>query len=119
MVRARGDLRRVKSKGRYSQGVRELSRPMEEEASRVLLLGKPGCHLCETVEAELRSVRGLSARLIVVDVDTDRTLYDRYLLRIPIVTVDGEVIFEGSMMDLRGEWKEKLLAALGLAEESR
>jgi hypothetical protein len=86
---------------------------MGKEETEVVILGKPGCHLCEAVEMELRSVGTVSPRLRRVNIDTDRALHDRYLLRIPIVTVGGEVVFEGSMMDVKGEWKERLFRQLG------
>lgn len=82
-----------------------------------MLLERPGCHLCEAVESELRSRLAVAARLIVVDINANPWLHDEYLLRIPIVAVRGKVVFEGSMIDLRGEWKGKLLRALELPGE--
>ena len=77
-----------------------------------MVLGKPGCHMCEAVEAELHSMEGVAPRLKTVDISKDRVLHERYLLRIPVVIMGDEVIFEGSMMDLKGDWKLKLRSAL-------
>jgi len=86
---------------------------LNQESSEVVVLGKPGCHLCEAVETELRSIRTVAPRLRVVNIDSNRALYDRYQLRIPIVTVGGKTVFEASMMDQEGEWKDKLCRLLG------
>jgi Glutaredoxin-like domain (DUF836) len=85
---------------------------MNQESPEVVLLGKPGCHLCEAVETELRSMETIAPRLIVVNIDSNRALYDRYLLRIPIVTVGGKAVFEANMMDPEGEWKKTLARLL-------
>jgi hypothetical protein len=90
---------------------------MKEGAPKVMLLGRPGCHLCASVEKELRSMDEVP-ELSVVNIDEDRALYDKYLLRIPIVIVEGSVVFEGSMMDLKGEWKERLVHQLGSSRNS-
>jgi len=81
---------------------------MSQECPEVVVLGKPGCHLCEAVEMELRSLGAAVSRLIVVNIDTNRALYDQYQLRIPLVTVGGKLVFEASMMDPKGEWKGRL-----------
>ncbi|HYB75554.1 MAG TPA: glutaredoxin family protein [Nitrososphaerales archaeon] len=86
---------------------------MSRASPEVVLLGKPGCHLCEAVETEVRSLGAAVSRLIVVNIDTDRVLYDKYQLRIPIITVGGKVVFEASMMDPEGEWKDRLSQLLG------
>ena len=86
---------------------------MNQEGPEVLVLGKPGCHLCESVETELRCIDTVAPRLRVVNIDSNRALYDRYQLRIPIVTVGGEAVFEASMMDPEGGWKDKLRQLLG------
>ena len=87
---------------------------MNRTEPEVTVLGKPGCHLCEAVEEELRSLDGIASRLTVVNIDINRGLYDRYQLRIPIVTLDGKVVFEASMMDPEGKWKVKLRQLLVL-----
>ena len=86
---------------------------MNKSRPEVTVLGKPGCHLCEAVEQELRSLEGLASRLNFVNIDTNRMLYDKYQLRIPIVTLDGKVVFEASMMDPEGKWKAELSQLLG------
>ena len=84
-----------------------------ERTRRVVLLSKQGCHLCEAAESEIRSLGATGLRLEVVDIDGDQELHDRYWLRVPVVMVDGEEVFEARMMDLAGEWKQTLAEILG------
>jgi glutaredoxin-like protein DUF836 len=86
---------------------------LNQGSPEVVVLGKPGCHLCEAVETELRSIEAVAPRLRVVDIDSNRSLYDKYQLRIPIVIIGGKAIFEASMMDPEGEWKRILAQLLG------
>ena len=57
----------------------------------LLLLGKPGCHLCDDARAVLERV---GATFTEVDITTDDALHAAYLERIPVVTLDGEERFE-------------------------
>jgi Glutaredoxin-like domain (DUF836) len=74
----RGDLRRALAlvRRRTHRGV-----PL-----RVRLLEKPECGLCAEAYRALRRV-GLDVPLEIerVDITTDRTLFERYALRIPVV----------------------------------
>ncbi len=80
----------------------------DAERSQVAVLGKEGCHLCEAVEAEIRSMRGMGARLTVIDIGKDQALHDRYWLKVPVVMVGGVEVFDATMMDAAGMWKEGL-----------
>jgi glutaredoxin len=63
---------------------------------RVTLYTRPGCHLCDQAREAILAMRaGLPAfELHEVDIEGDDDLMARYLERIPVVTVDGEVICE-------------------------
>jgi hypothetical protein len=62
---------------------------------RVVLYGKPGCHLCEEARATVLRVRDSTPfELEEVDVSLDPLLLRRYGERIPVVAVDGEELFE-------------------------
>lgn len=59
-------------------------------AARITLIGKPGCHLCDTA----RTVVARVAEQAGVDWEErsildDPELYDRYWEQIPVVLVDG------------------------------
>jgi glutaredoxin len=63
--------------------------------ARVTLYTRAGCHLCEEAERVLVAERAATAfRLELVDVDRDPELQRRYGVRVPVVAVDGEELFE-------------------------
>ncbi|WP_372789661.1 glutaredoxin family protein [Paraconexibacter sp.] len=56
---------------------------------------REGCHLCEEALAVLRPlVAGHGARLAVVDIESDDALHRRYLERIPVISLDGEELYD-------------------------
>ena len=62
----------------------------------VTLYTRPGCHLCDEAREAILALRGELApfELREVDIDSDDALHARYLERIPVVEVDGEVVCE-------------------------
>lgn len=58
---------------------------------RLVLYGRPGCHLCDDARAVLERV---GAPFAEIDITTDDALHAAYLERIPVVTLDGEEVFE-------------------------
>jgi len=63
---------------------------------RVVLYARPDCHLCDEVRAGLEGLRadGLDFQLDEVDIEGDDELYARFLERIPVIELDGEIISE-------------------------
>jgi glutaredoxin len=63
---------------------------------RVRLYARPDCHLCDEARAGLDSLRsdGLEFELDEVDIDSDDELHRRFLERIPVVELDGEIVSE-------------------------
>ncbi len=72
---------------------------------KVTFLTRPGCHLC--VEALTDLTAFLAARVAdatlpepmpidheVVDIETDDELHRKYLERIPVILLDGELVSE-------------------------
>lgn len=56
----------------------------------VVLYGRAGCHLCDEAEAVLRRLaRTLPLSIALIDIESDEYLQGRYMLEIPVVTVDG------------------------------
>jgi glutaredoxin len=54
-----------------------------------------GCHLCEEAERVLRAEQADAGfELELVDIDRDPGLARRYGVRVPVVAVDGEELFE-------------------------
>ena len=63
--------------------------------SRVVLYGKPGCHLCDEARDTVTAVRALHPfDLEEVDVSVDPELHAAYGERIPVLALDGEELFE-------------------------
>ena len=63
--------------------------------SVVTLYGRPGCHLCDEAREALERVRTQAPfTLEEVDIERDDELFKRYLERIPVVSLDGEELFE-------------------------
>jgi glutaredoxin len=62
----------------------------------VVLYTRPGCHLCDEARDLILSLRESDGdfELREVDIDADDDLHARYLERIPVVEVDGEVVAE-------------------------
>lgn len=64
--------------------------------SRLVLYARPDCHLCDEARAGLERLlaEGVSFELEEVDIDSDDELLKRYLERIPVVELNGEVVSE-------------------------
>jgi glutaredoxin len=62
----------------------------------VKLYARPDCHLCDEARAGLESLRsdGLDFELEEVDINSDESLLKRYVERIPVVEVNGEIVSE-------------------------
>jgi len=59
--------------------------------SRLVLYGRPGCHLCDDARAVLER---LGATFEEVDIERDDGLHRAYLERIPVVALDGEELYD-------------------------
>jgi glutaredoxin len=56
---------------------------------------KPDCHLCAQAMSALRGLQGeLGFTLEELDITTDDALLRAYFERVPVVALDGEVLFE-------------------------
>jgi glutaredoxin len=62
----------------------------------VTLYTRPGCHLCDEARQAILGLRGELPpfELREVNIEQDEDLLTRYLERIPVVAVDGEVVSE-------------------------
>jgi glutaredoxin len=68
-----------------------------EDSPLVLLIlySKPDCHLCvEARDTLTRVAADLPFELRELDITTDDALHRAYFERIPVVTLDGEELFE-------------------------
>lgn len=64
--------------------------------TRVVLYSRDGCHLCDDARELLIEVlrERADAELIEIDIDSDDGLLRRFLERIPVIEVDGQIISE-------------------------
>jgi glutaredoxin len=59
------------------------------------LYGKPGCHLCEEAREAVRAASaGREVELVEVDITLDPAVERDFRERIPVLTLDGEDLFE-------------------------
>jgi glutaredoxin len=64
--------------------------------SSVTLYGRPGCHLCDEARERIEALRaeGFDFQLDEINIEEDERLHSAYLERIPVVSVDGELVSE-------------------------
>lgn len=68
--------------------------------TRVTLYTKPGCHLCEEVEAVIVAVaRRRPFQLTIRNIVEHAEDFDRYQYLIPVVTVEGQEIAQYSLTE--------------------
>ena len=62
----------------------------EPSAARVVLLGRPGCHLCDDAREVIARVSAeLGVQWVERSIDDDPELLRRYAEQIPVTFVDG------------------------------
>ena len=62
----------------------------------VVLYGRPDCHLCDEARDGLDRLRagGASFEVEEVDIESDDELLKRFLERIPVIELGGEIVSE-------------------------
>ena len=64
---------------------------MTGPAPRVVLYGKPGCHLCDDARDVIARVcADLGEEYVEIDINTDAELVRRFSEEIPVTFVDGQ-----------------------------
>jgi hypothetical protein len=63
---------------------------------QVVLYARPDCHLCDEARAELERMRadGIEFELDEIDIEVNDELHGRFLERIPVVELEGEIVSE-------------------------
>lgn len=63
---------------------------------RVLVYGRPGCHLCDDALDLLEQIRRASGGFEIepINIESDPDLHRRFLERIPVIELDGKVLSE-------------------------
>jgi glutaredoxin len=67
----------------------------------LVLYGRPGCHLCDEARTVLQRI---GHPFEEVDIEADDELLARYLVRIPVIALDGAELYDFFVNepDLRG-----------------
>jgi Glutaredoxin-like domain (DUF836) len=62
----------------------------------VRLYARPDCHLCDEARRQLLGLRaeGLEFELDEIDIEQDSALHGRFLERIPVIELEGEIVSE-------------------------
>ena len=74
--------------------------PWKRTSHHITLYGKPGCHLCEDALVLLRKIQ--RRRLLdieEIDITTDRDLFRRYDIRIPVIVIDDSIELEAPISE--------------------
>ncbi len=58
------------------------------------IYSKKGCHLCDIAKETLLEIRKeYPFTLTEIDIEKDKTAFDRYKYLIPVIEIDGKIIF--------------------------
>ena len=60
----------------------------------VTVYTRAGCHLCREAERTVAEVAHGRADVHLIDIDAHPELTERYTVRVPVVALDGEELFE-------------------------
>jgi hypothetical protein len=62
----------------------------------VVLYARPDCHLCDEARSALERLRadGVEFELDEIDIEVNDELHGRFLDRIPVVELEGEIVSE-------------------------
>ncbi|QRG67230.1 glutaredoxin family protein [Brevibacillus choshinensis] len=80
-----------------------------DRAFDIVLYGRKKCHLCDEVELAIQALeKEFPLRLQLVDIESDPALHEEMMLVIPVVAIDGEVVFRSithvvTFQELRSE----------------
>jgi glutaredoxin len=69
---------------------------VDGDRMKVVLYAREGCHLCDEARERIVALRDSTGgfELREIDIDTDDELHARFLERIPVVEVDGDIVAE-------------------------
>lgn len=77
--------------------------------SRISIISKRGCHICEIVISTLESLRKeRHFELEVLDIEHDSVLFEKYWIKVPVVRLDGKDVYTVEDIALPLDRKAKL-----------
>jgi len=64
--------------------------------AKLTLYSKKDCHLCDIAKNELNDLqKELTFSITEVDIEKDHKAFENYKYLIPVIEIDGEIIFTG------------------------
>ncbi|MGN7472106.1 glutaredoxin family protein [Brevibacillus sp. SAFN-007a] len=88
---------------------------MNNKQLEVVLYGRKKCHLCDEVELAIRCLaEEFPLQLQVIDIESDEQLHAEMMLVIPVVAIQGEIVFRSithvvTIEELRAEFSKRQL----------
>ncbi|MFF0828604.1 glutaredoxin family protein [Brevibacillus sp. NPDC003359] len=82
---------------------------MNEEMFEIVVYGRKKCHLCDEVELYIRGLaEEFPLRMRMVDIESDPVLHEEMMFVIPVVEINGEIVFRSithvvTLEELRNE----------------
>lgn len=74
--------------------------PPERRIQSVVMYSRTGCCLCDEAWDVLEKYRESLPPTVVVDIDSDPALFERFSTCIPVVEIDGKVRFRGRVNEV-------------------
>lgn len=76
---------------------------------KIIVFSKPGCHICERAIENLQSFsKTRTFELEIVDITKNDELFKTYMLKIPVIQLDGKDVFVVEEIALAQDSKAKL-----------
>ena len=76
---------------------------------KIVVYSKDGCHLCERAIAKLEDLsKNHEFQLTRFEISDERRIFEKYVLSIPVVELDGRVVFQASDITVPGDIEVKL-----------
>jgi len=76
---------------------------------RVVIFSKDGCHLCEHAISTLMELsKSHSLEVHTFEITKDPKVFEKYYLSIPVVELDGKIVFQASDIDSPDDIERKL-----------
>jgi glutaredoxin len=85
---------------------------------RFVVYSKEGCHLCDRTIHKLREFSAeRNFDLDAIEITGDPSLFHKYFLSIPVVELDGKIVFQASDIQKPQDLELKLEALMSALED--
>lgn len=81
----------------------------------IVIFSKDGCHLCERAITRLNELsKSKRFEFKIFDITKEPALFQKYFLSIPVVEIDGEIVFQASDIRTPDDIERKLDAIISV-----